>query len=223
MKRADENLCTHGGDMLAYLYDEMTPADRERFDLHLSDCGTCIDDFAELSQSRYPVYEWKQTEFDPLSTPQVVIPYREATASWFDKFRAALAFTPRFALGGAAGLILAGVVTAYVFLSGSPVNDLAQKAKPSPSPSRTAAVLPPARPSDPEASETTTAQTSKRPSAPQPAKVNTRSKSPAKMVKSDVKPTPKKNDTVPVYSTVEDEQDDSLRLSDIFAELDTSD
>jgi hypothetical protein len=35
--------------------------------------------------------------------------------------------------------------------------------------------------------------------------------------------TPKKDEKIPVYSTTEDEEDDSLRLADIFAELDTSD
>src|SRR5688572_7676888 len=109
MNRCEENLCTHGGDLLAYLYNEMPLTDREQLELHLSDCVTCIDDFAALSQSRYPVYEWKRLEFDSLPTPRVVIQYEETRLSLIDKFRAKFSFNPRFAFAGVAGLLLAGV------------------------------------------------------------------------------------------------------------------
>jgi hypothetical protein len=221
MKGVSENLCTHGGDMLAYLYDEMPSADRDRFELHLSDCGTCIDDFAELSQSRYPVYEWKQTEFDPLSTPQVVIPYGEATASWFDKVRGAFTFSPRFAFGGVAALVLAAVVTAFVLFAG-PSGEIAQSVEPSPSPTRAAVVSP--NVADPT-NETTEVSAPERTITPRVEKASVpvssrQSPRPAKAKL--VTPTTKKSERVPVYSTVDDEEDDSLRLADIFAELDTS-
>lgn len=222
MKRVDENLCTHGGDMLAYLYDEMPSADRERFEMHLSDCGTCIDDFAELSQSRYPVYEWKQTEFDPLPTPRIVVPYADPAVSWFDKIRAAVAFSPRFAFGGAATLLLVGIVTGYVLLSGTG-GEIAQSVEPSPSPDRVT-IAPPRQP-EPEITAASDPQTPERTAKPEVVKASVPSKPPARAAKPRAAtPAPrKKSDPVPVYSTVEDEQDDSLRLADIFAELDTSD
>ena len=221
MKGLEENnLCVHGGDMLAYLYNEMASADRETFELHLGDCGTCIDDFAELSQSRYPVYEWKQTEFDLLPTPRIAIPYGEAAASWFDRLRAAFAFRPAYAFGGVAAMLLAGVVTAYVFFSGAPADDIAKSVEPSPSPAR-ASVSPTPTASDPR--ETTAIRTPEPKDKPEVVKATVPNRSSAKGVKTKATtPAPKKNERVPVYSTADDDEDDSLRLADIFAELDTS-
>jgi hypothetical protein len=219
MKGVSQTFCTQGGDMLAYLYDEMPSADRDRFELHLSDCGTCIDDFAELSQSRYPVYEWKQTEFDVLPTPRVVIPYGEATASWFDRLRAAFAFNPAFALGGVGAMLLVGVVTSYVLFSGSGVDDIAKDIQPSPSPVRMSAGEPLPAPT----SETATGSLAEPAVKPRVVNASMPNKSSSKSAKPKATvPSPKKNERLPVYSTAEDDEDDSLRLADIFAELDTS-
>lgn len=222
MKGLEENtLCVHGGDMLAYLYDEMASVDRETFDLHLADCGTCIDDFAELSQSRYPVYEWKQTEFDPLPTPRIVIPYGEASASWFNRLRAVFAFKPALSFGGVAAMLLAGVVTAFVLFTGAPDSDLAQEVKPSPSPARAVANAP--SPSSSVTNETAASKDSVPTAKPKLVNASLPAKSPGKAVRTKTTtPAPKKDDRIPVYSTADDDEDDTLRLSDIFAELDTS-
>ena len=220
MKRFDENLCTQGGDMLAYLYNEMLPGDRDRFELHLADCGTCIDDFAELSQSRYPVYEWKQVEFEPMTTPRVVIKYGEVSASLFDRFRAAFSFSPRFAFGGFAGLVLAVVVTTYVLFSGSPARDVAQGVEPSASPDRVAVIT--ATLPEP-VKESEAAKPVERIPRPEVVRASSTSKRTSRAPRTKaITPAPKKNERFPVYSTAEDDEDDSLRLSDIFAELDTS-
>ena len=66
--------CSHGEEMLAYLYDELSPDGRERFETHMESCFECIDEFAELAFSRYSVFEWKSLEFAPLPTPKFVVP-----------------------------------------------------------------------------------------------------------------------------------------------------
>ena len=219
MERVDETLCTQGSDMLAYLYDEMPLADRDRFELHLADCGTCIDDFAELSQSRYPIYEWKQFEFDRLPTPRVDIPYGEATVSWFDRFRAAFAFNPAYAFGGIGAVLLAGFMTSYFLFSGSNVDEIAMDAQPSPSPLVASTIAPLPTTVDQATKSSATAP----PSKPKVVSASMPTRTASKPVKTKATaPTPKKSNRVPVYSTTEDEEDDSLRLADIFAELDTS-
>ena len=225
MKKGEaNNLCTHGGDMLAYLYNEMSAVDRDSFELHLADCGTCIDDFAELSQSRYPVFEWKQLEFDPLPTPRIIIPMEEAeTVSWFDKLRASFAFRPALAFGSLAAIAVVASMMAFVLMNESGKVEVAG-VEPISTP-----ILP-----------TPTLEVSQPPQKPvvavdEPKTVEPGNISP-KVVRastSDVKPATrtvrpkasqqaKRGEPVPTLSPVEEDEDDSLRLTDIFDEIGTS-
>ncbi|MEP6947161.1 MAG: zf-HC2 domain-containing protein [Acidobacteriota bacterium] len=67
--------CELNADMVTYLYAEATPAERERFEKHLLECTPCTDEFAELSDARFSVFEWQREEFAPLVTPKFDIPY----------------------------------------------------------------------------------------------------------------------------------------------------
>lgn len=219
MKESNSNnLCSHGGDMLAYLYNEMAAADRDSFELHLADCGTCIDDFADLSQSRYPVFEWKQLEFDPLPTPRIVIPTTEASrVSWFDKLKASFAFRPAYALGGVAAIALVGTLVAFVFLNRSSGDFEIAEAEPTPTPARSTVAA--AKPAEPVVVEDGPIVESRE--AVKPVKVAATTK-PAK---APVKPksTPvRRSAPLPALSTLDDDEDDSLRLSDMFEEIGTS-
>ncbi|MEO5859476.1 MAG: zf-HC2 domain-containing protein [Pyrinomonadaceae bacterium] len=215
------NLCIHGGDMLAYLYDEMVSSDREMFEVHLADCGTCIDDFAELSQSRYPVFEWKRSEFDPLPTPRIVIPFEAAVSvSWFQHIRTMLFVRPSLAFGGLSSAIVVAVITGY-FIIGSPsrYTEVARDAEPKTSPSRTAVVNP--LPADVSADQTS------KPSkvlteGPKATKVSTATKPPVRQPRARPVQQAKRTDAIPVMSSIDEDEDDSLRLADIFAEIGTS-
>ncbi|MEQ1763237.1 MAG: hypothetical protein ABL984_08845 [Pyrinomonadaceae bacterium] len=225
MKGLDtNNLCSHGGDMLAYLYDEMAVADRGSFELHLADCGTCIDNFAELSQSRYPVYEWKRAEFDRLPTPRVVIPVEAASVSWFEKLRATFAFRPAFAFGTFAAIAVVASLAALVMIGGSyGTNEVAGGVPPVVTP-----VLP-----TPEVDLRLPEQgTSQVAIADEPKATARREETPKAIVKASsaapkqaarsARPKAtqqaKRNERIPALNTA-DEEDDSLRLADIFEEI----
>lgn len=212
-----DNLCSHGGDMLAYLYDEMTTADRDAFELHLADCGTCIDDFAELSQSRYPVFEWKQLEFDPMPTPRVVIPFEEPSVSWIEKLRASFVFRPSFAFGSVAAIALFGLLAAFVLLRGSGSEETLAQADPVPTPATVVTPLP---------VEPTTAPKPAvdpiRTDSPTVVKASLPAPKPGRAVKPKAAPVPKRSQPLPTLSNADDIEDDSLRLADIFEEIDTS-
>lgn len=220
MKGLDaDNLCTHGGDMLAYLYSEMAAVDREMFEVHLAECGTCIDDFAELSQSRYPVFEWKRLEFDPLPTPRVVIPFEAPSLSWFDQIKTAFSLGPRLAFGGVGAAMILAVITGYFIFGGtSGTTEVAQEVKPSSSPNRVAIPIPspttedvsPARNENPKSTD-----------VPKPIKVAASSRPTAQSPKPKPAQQPKRNDPIPVMSSIDDDEDDSLRLADIFEEIGT--
>ena len=221
MKGSETNsLCFHGGDMLAYLYSEMPEGDREAFEVHLADCGTCIDDFAELSQSRYPVYEWKRAEFDPLPTPRVVIPFEATVAvSWFDQIRRAFSFRPTLAFGGLGAAMIVAVV-GYLILAGTSGNtEVALEVEPSASPARSAVVgpLPSVVPKATDKSEVL-----EQPPKVVKAKASTPVKPSVRLPKPKQAQQPKRNDEIPVMSSIEDDEDDSLRLADIFEEIGAS-
>lgn len=218
--------------MLAYLYDEMPAADRDSFELHLADCAACIDDFAELSQSRYPVYEWKTTEFEPLATPRIIIPYAEtAGVSWFDKLRAAFSFNPGLATAGAfATLVIAAVIGYAVITNDVPTEEVAKAdVETSASPERSATNAAPAPASidqKDEKSEPNPSRKTLRSGSDDVVKTAVKPKLEPKTVPiKDVKnsrPNRRRDLNVPVLSRFESDEDDSLRLADIFDEIGTS-
>lgn len=73
-KNGHDHNCDLGIEMMAYIYDELGQAERSRLETHIWDCAGCTDEFAEISHSRFSVYEWKRTEFDAIATPVFQIP-----------------------------------------------------------------------------------------------------------------------------------------------------
>lgn len=235
MAREEHNeICTHGGDMLAYLYDEMTASQRDSFELHLADCMPCIDGFAEISQSRYSVYEWKKLDFDPLQTPNVVIPYassNEATASFFDKIRAAFANNPWATAAPAFGALLIAVAIGFVWFSGNGIdnNDLAKEV---PNPTVTPLPIPPSKIAVPTAPLVNKEIPDAVVSNPKdivedriiPIKAS--DKKPTQRTPVGPKPaqrtTPAVRTQMPTLAGQNEFEDDSLRLSDMFDDIDTS-
>ena len=232
MEAHEKKFCGHGNDILAYLYNEAPISDREAFEMHLANCGTCIDNFAEISQARFPVYEWKKLEFEALPTPEIVIPFTSAAAqiSWIGKLKAALSFNPGLSAAGAFAALLIAFGVGYTFLVESLIDvDVAEVVAPIPSvsPVRTAAdqsktssdasitveeelprELPPIQRAKREVVPVRTERTAVRPKSNRKDVIN--------------EAQPRLDITVPVLSAVEDVEDDSLRLADMFDEIGTS-
>lgn len=116
MTKVTNNSCAHATDLLAYLYDELSPAGRDRLDSHLGDCDDCINEFAELSEARYSVFEWKNLEFAPLATPKIVLPNRTSPTErhWLDVLKAAFAWNRGWIFAGGAMSVLLVLVTGVV-------------------------------------------------------------------------------------------------------------
>ncbi|MEP7148816.1 MAG: zf-HC2 domain-containing protein [Acidobacteriota bacterium] len=88
--------CKFNPNMVPYLYGEMSGRERSAFESHLVACTLCTDEFASISNARYEVYDWKKLEFDPLETPRFEIPSEEFAAEgsvfgWVEKLRAGFA------------------------------------------------------------------------------------------------------------------------------------
>ncbi|MEO7673907.1 MAG: zf-HC2 domain-containing protein [Pyrinomonadaceae bacterium] len=119
--------CSLSGDLVAYLYNELNASGRRTFETHLAECGSCTDEFADLSFARLDVYEWHRDEFAVMETPRIVIPYTEASISWMDAVRIFLASNGQWVTaGGAAALIAVILGSIFVLLTIQGNDDTAQ-------------------------------------------------------------------------------------------------
>ena len=67
--------CGFAEEIVAYIYDEIGQPERTKFESHLANCSACTDEFAGISTARFSIFEYQKEEFAHLSTPEIVIPY----------------------------------------------------------------------------------------------------------------------------------------------------
>ena len=70
--------CEFSDDIVSYLYGENNSAEKSVFESHLAKCSNCADELAAFSEVHSAVENWRVTEFDGLSTPQIIVPYHES-------------------------------------------------------------------------------------------------------------------------------------------------
>ena len=233
------NSCSFDGDLLAYLYDELAETERVRFEGHIADCGSCIDEFAGLSEARYSVYEWRKLEFAPMEPPKIVIPYGaiQPSVSWIDSVKAVFDFPQRWAAAGA-GLAFVAVITTIglIALNRLDSRGLVVQTNTGAQSSPTVSVDPPKSdlkvsidpkaavrtlPETEDVSSVSSGQADKRVTAVK-ALVNPRPvRNDSKLPADDKKPT-NRNQNAPSLSEFDESEDESLRLADIFDDIDTS-
>jgi hypothetical protein len=92
MQNNDHNECPFSDEIISYMYDEMALAEMPKFEQHLSECEVCTDEFAAISFARFETYDWKRVEFDILQTPRVVIPYAEKTVTLGERISAGMSW-----------------------------------------------------------------------------------------------------------------------------------
>lgn len=233
-----ENLmCEFSEAIVPYLYGESTEAERERFETHMADCSPCTDEFAELSFSRYSVFEWQKEEFAPMPTPQIVIPYAAKhveSAGFMAGLREFLGLNWASALGAAAALaIIAGLgFVAVNYFGGSQpqiaavdeTNTNVQVVKPvSPQ------IIATTRPKDEVVAKTPKVEPER---SIQPVRASTNVRRPKraltansnspKLVNNDaVNIAPRQIRRSPSLTADADDDDKSLRLTDLFETVDT--
>lgn len=229
-------MCEFGDLIVPYLYGESTEPERSRFETHMLDCSMCADEFAEISFSRYSVFEWQKEEFAQMPTPQIVIPYDVKyvkSVGFFDGFREFLFFNWASKVTVAAAfLIIAGIGFVTIDYFNQPVEQIASVDE---SNSNSSMVRPVSLPNKTEAPKVITVKKidspddsietprSVRASLPQRRKPVTaynnaprkplHSESPATSLGPDLKAPALTADTV--------DDDKSLRLADLFDTVDT--
>jgi hypothetical protein len=227
-----DNSCSLGGDILAYVYDELSPDVRERFESHLESCPRCIDEFAELSDARYSVYEWKNVEFAPLETPRFVIPTERvpAAGSWIDAVRAVFAWNGAAALVGGLAILIFGIF-GFSLIYDPAEPSIAENVETAPMVTASSEIIVPS-----SNSEDTRVEVSERDSVParrtvagttavrkQPETIKTKTvrNAPADPEQGRITTANRRLESSPTLSQYAEDSDESLRLSDIFDDLDS--
>lgn len=94
--------CSFAAEIVSYIYGEIGAKEKSVFEAHLVDCETCPEELADFMEIRFSVNDWKQTEFAPLATPVIEIPYEKEQAreiaavsgSWWSNLRQIFTLSP---------------------------------------------------------------------------------------------------------------------------------
>lgn len=236
-------LCDRRDELVSYLYAEMAEDQRTRLEAHLLDCTACTDEFAGLSEARFSVFEWQKEEFAPLATPEFTIPYEKTAtaaaasqaASAAGGLRSLISFGwPSFAMASLI-LVAAGSVALWIFGTNSGTRDhlakntSVEKAAPAISPATTAPSV--SEEPKPEVAVKEAPRPVSRPHEIVPVKASTTPQksrpAPHKLAVPDIKAdeavvSPGKEPLrAPSLSAQVDDEDKSLRLTDLFDTLDS--
>jgi hypothetical protein len=238
--------CQFASELVDYVYGEIDGLKRDTFDAHLPACESCTSELAGISAARLSVMEWRSAEFDPLPTPSIEIPYelpREAGDGWLATIQGFFSSSPGWA--AAAAIVPISVVCLGIALFTFDLFGPVEVARQDNSASNTPAsdrksnadvkvtnldTPPEVTDSNPKQDNDVVDESVKEPtrsvkvsekSVPRMRKVKTASiDTPAKTDRSDPPSTRQRS---PRLNNFEDEEDDSLRMADLFAQTDTED
>lgn len=110
MKRTSGKLaCDRKEDLMTYLYDEAAPAERQSFEMHLTECPQCRDEIESFSMMRGQMQAW---ELGP--APHIQVNIKPTLWQAFKQFFQVAPMWTRFATAGAFGLILMALLNFQV-------------------------------------------------------------------------------------------------------------
>ena len=237
----------HEADLISYMYGEMDVAGRDRFESHLATCDSCAVELGAFADARLGVIEWRRNDFDHLATPAIIIPEpqpertlvaerpRSIWAGWLETIFSLPRMT-QAGMGLAAAALLMGVLY-FALPTGKPGNggnSIVEKKVTSPieqrKPENMSSPTLPDQAVVQKKSEFGTAQIDVKDRRPTGSKLvdrpqritlhqtpvmrNYRRLGPLEAVVV----TPKVQ-TAPTLNTFEEEEDTTLRLSDLFSQV----
>ena len=226
MKNGDNNTCPLTNEIVSYMYGELGGKAEYDFETHLADCTVCTDEFAAVSDPRFSVFEWKREAFDPLPTPSFQLPYEApvptidtgliaAVKAWGQGLRVPLAVAAAVILVIGIGLIV--FVTIGKKEESVAVSETKEVIQPSVKLDEPAATLaPPVTDPQPNVAEIKrySKQTAK------PTQTSTvRQKRVFQTPSVVAEKAPSKVQKAPALTAYQDNDDDSLRLAELFDEV----
>jgi anti-sigma factor RsiW len=226
--------CGNEANIVSYLYGELDGRAKSDFESHLSSCTACTDEFAGLSHARLSVFEWHRDEFEPLVTPRFVNPAvtaESAGVSWLAGLKGLLSGIPTFAAVPAAAVVLfVAIGGAFFVLRSSQVGNEVAGVNSNKAIVNPPVMTTPAPAEEPKVVQAPAGDKDRRvvPTAVSPVQIVNKTATPA--VKRDKDPVVQTNVRVPNRTTTSaprlnptdaDTDDNTLRLADIFDDIDT--
>jgi hypothetical protein len=243
--------CNYVVDVVSYLYSEIGGTEKREFESHLAGCNVCSAELASFSGVRSSVNTWRAQEFDPLAAPVIDIPFETrdepaAAAGWrgtiLTDFKKLFAFSPwpPAAVGFAALAIFIGLgFFAFTYLNKPESNFAKNDSRSGPGVSPTVdaeknskevaevnnnsqlkgddKAVSTVKPTEPESTAVKVLSTQNTPRN-KPVKTGLDTVTPKKAVD---KPNTPQNQKAPNLNNYTEEEDKTLRLADLFEEIDT--
>ncbi len=117
-KKFNTKDCFSGELLTSYIYGELSEPATAQVESHLLGCSDCQTAFSSLSEARLSVFEWNKFEFLPMATPEINIVYKDQR-SWIRRVWESSVVPHRWAAGAASFASIAIVLSiAFVFLNG---------------------------------------------------------------------------------------------------------
>lgn len=250
--------CNFSDLLISYLYDEIGEREKSRFESHVLNCSACADELSAFGGVRLSVRNWRETEFAPLATPVIELPFETektkiastetnavtASRSWLAGLRELFSLSPAWAgaatacaaLAICAGLFYVALSSRQNELSVAATNKNASVASvPAPTvDDKTAPSGARATGEQPDESPKPEIKKDKKPNPPKSAATAEKTfvidNSPVKPVKTSVAPKPANKDkatpnvkrpsrATDIEFTTREEEDKSLRLTDLFDDV----
>lgn len=240
--------CGFEEELVSYIYGEADPAANAKFERHLAACPICTDELEAFSGVHFAIGDWKASEFSALATPAIEIPYPPAARevsdgkeSWLSAFvRDLFSLSPRaISLAAASFAVLAVAFGAVLFIiKSNGGTDIAEsnttsKSKVAPTiektpepanatQNNTPPVTPPEQKMPPEVvrqPETKADRAVKVADKPRPPQKAENTNTP----KSNDPKRANKNNRIKTPELPDEDEDDTLRLAELFEEIDTRD
>jgi hypothetical protein len=240
--------CGFSETLVSYLYGETHEAEKAVFEKHLAACPVCTGELELFSGVHFSIADWKAQEFALMETPVIEIPYEKAgqraevpviKGSWLSGLRDLFARSPRWSLAAASLVVLAVCAGIALFALKSPSSDdvaVTNKTQPKPVISPIAEKTPPST-ANANGSENTPPVRQPKPSTADVAAANENKPANNRAVKVANNPRPlpvkdtnrkinddkeaDKNKKLAPKVVEDDDEDDTLRLAELFDEIDT--
>jgi len=248
--------CNYTEQIVSYLYDEFSGAEKDKFNEHLGNCNFCAVELKSFGFVRSSISEWRDEHFSNLETPIIHVPIEDREksfsvvtksntfVSWIGGLSKIFSFNPVFA--GLAILVVCVGAALFAFnFSGGTSEISANKINKNPNETLESALLEDSRKSreikiadnnsklsSSEPEVLSREIKSEKPVAPNKAVVRVSNNIPKHSAENPVDKVKESKDgikkaqsvqirQIPNLTNTEVEEDESIRLADLFDELDT--